>query len=414
LFVFALVGCGGGSSIPPSPSGGGNTTNTVSATFTNGTPIAVAEQIGAGSFTAASLQGGKLTLTLPQGVTKYAVAYVCPPVPDLLGDTVHAEFILEATLQDETAYSLSCSASVQPATDHATGKVDASLIPGATSVDIVGPAGSGGSVNGVNGSFDVMLPTGMDDIAGRVFDASGNFLAVKIVRGQSVPGAVNGGNTIVFSSSDATTGQPVTVTNIPAGFDAPRVGVLYSTANGTKLVLNSGSPNSYRALPAAAIQPGDFYSYASNTADTATHTQAVSVTQTTTTGGGPATIALPAPWSYAGPAAAPLPTFTFNYSGFSGLPAVADQARIGWGLGGTTLYSITVTATSSFENGNHTITFPDLISIPRFLPPPPSGTTIGWTGDVFGGTAQGFTFFPNPPANGSISFVQEQGTYIEP
>ncbi len=406
LFALALAGCGGGSSTPPSPAG-----NTVTVTFTNGTPIAVAEQIGTGSFAAASLQGGKLTLTLPQGVTRYAIAYVCPPVTFF--GTLNAESVIEATIQDGTAYSVSCSA--PPTTDHATGKVDASLIAGAASVRICGSGGCAGTVSGVNVSFDVMLPAGNNDVAILALDGSSNILGVKMVRAQSVPGTVNGGNTIVFTPSDATTTQSLTVTNLPAGFvSPPAVGVDYFTANGTRILINNNSPGTYRALPAAATQPGDFYSYESNTNDTATHNQAIGITQTMTSGGGPATIALPAPWSFSGPAAAALPTFTFNYSGFTGLAATADQAGIGWATGATSFNSITVTATASFQNGAATVTIPNLSSLSGFFATAPSGTTINWVGDIFGGTAQEFNFFPLPPANGSISFVQNRGTYIEP
>ncbi len=385
LFALALAGCGGGSSTSPSPTG-----NTVIVTFTDGTPVAVAEQIGTGSFAAASLQSGKLTLTLPSGTTRYAIAYVCPPVTFF--GTLNAESVIEATLQDGTAYSVSCSA--PPTTGHATGKVDASLIAGAASVRICGSGGCAGIL---------------------ALDGSSNILGVKMVRAQSVPGTVNGGNTIVFTPSDATTTQSLTVTNLPAGFvSPPAVGVDYFTANGTRILINNNSPGTYRALPAAATQPGDFYSYESNTNDTATHNQAIGITQNTTSGGGPATIALPAPWSFSGPAAAALPTFTFNYSGFTGLAATADQAGIGWATGATSFNSITVTATGSFQNGLTTITIPNLSSLSGFFAPAPTGTTINWVGDIFGGTAQEFNFFPLPPANGSISFVQNRGTYIEP
>jgi len=406
LFALALTGCGGGSSTSPSPTG-----NTVIVTFTDGTPVAVAEQVGTGSFAAVSLQSGKLTLTLPSGTTKYAIAYVCPPVTFF--GTLNAESVIEATLQDGTAYSVSCSA--PPTTGHATGKVDASLIAGAASVRICGSGGCAGTVNGVNVTFDVMLPAGNNDIAILALDGSSNILGVKMVRAQNVPGAVNGGNTIVFTPSDATTTQSATVTNVPAGFGSPPVlEVDYLTANGTRILINNNSPSAYRALPTAATQPGDFYSYESNTNDTATHNQAIGITQNTTSGGGPATIALPAPWSFSGPAAATLPTFTFNYSGFAALPAVADQAEIGWATGATSFNSITVTATGSFQNGLTTITIPNLSSLSGFFAPAPSGTTINWVGDIFGGTAQEFNFFPLPPANGSISFVQNRGTYIEP
>jgi hypothetical protein len=406
LSALALAGCGGGSSAALSDSG-----NTVTVLFNNGRPTAVAAQIGAGSFATASLQATVLTLTLPQGVTKYAIAYACPPV-NVFG-TIKAEKVIEATLQDGRAYSVSCSA--PPPTDHATGIVDASLIAGTASVSICGGGGCSVAFHGVIGSFDMMMPAGTNDVAVLALDASKNILAIKIIRGQTVPGVVNGGNTIVLAASDGTTAQPITVTNIPAGFDSPpAVAVEYFTGNGTGIFLNNNSTSTYRALPAAATQAGDFYSYESNTNDTATHNQAVGITQTTTSGGGPGSIALPAPWLFSGPTPAALPTFTFNYSGFAGLPATADQALIAWNTGPFTTNSITVTATASFQNGATTITMPNLSALPGFFGAPPSGTTINWAGDITGGTVQDFTFFPNPPANGSSSFAQNRGTYIEP
>ena len=102
---------------------------------------------------------------------------------------------------------------------------------------ICGSGGCAGTVNGVNVTFDVMLPAGNNDIAILALDGSSNILGVKMVRAQNVPGAVNGGNTIVFTPSDVTTTQSATVTNVPAGFGSPPVlEVDYLTANGTRIL----------------------------------------------------------------------------------------------------------------------------------------------------------------------------------
>ncbi|HEY6308129.1 MAG TPA: hypothetical protein VI488_16890 [Candidatus Angelobacter sp.] len=382
--------------------------------FTGGTPTAAAVQIGSAAFTAASIQSGNVTLSLPMGTTQYAIAYVCPPVPGF-GNTVTSEFIIEATTQDGTTFTVSCQGS--PSTGSATGSANASLIAGSANVFVRGNQGFGGSVGSNNGSFSVSMPTGTNDVALAAVDGAvqPNVLAVRIVRSQTVPGAINGGSPVIFASTDATTTQSLTVNNIPAGFvTPPAVGVFYNTTNGTSILLDNNSATSYPAVPTAAAQSGDFYTFESNTSDTATHNSAVGITQTTTSGGGAMTIALPASWSFAGPAAAALPTFTFNYTGFSGMAAVAQQGEIEWAPTLTTLSTITVTATANFQNGATTITIPNLASLSGFLAPAPSGTNIFWVADVFGGTAQEFAFFATPPANGSLSFVQNRGNYTEP
>jgi hypothetical protein len=174
------------------------------------------------------------------------------------------------------------------------------------------------------------------------------------------------------------------------------------------------NPQPYHALPTAATVSTDFYLYESNTSDTATHNQSVGITTTTTTGGSAFSVALPAPWTFAGPAPAKFPTFTFIYPGFVGLPAVAEQGSIQWATGATTSNQITVLATANFQNISTTITIPDLTSLAGFLTPAATGTTINWVADIFGGTNQEFTFVPNPPPNSSVQFVQNRGTFMQP
>ncbi len=401
-----ISGCAGGK---PRTVGG----TTVTVTFTGGTPLAVATQVGGGSFTPATLQSGKLTLTFGEAInTSYAIAYVCPPVPGF-GNTVSSEFVLEATVGDGTAYTVSCFGS--PATGSATGSANAAVIAGAANILVRGNQGFGGSVGSNAGTFSVNMPTGSNDVAFVAIDSAvqPNVLAVKFVRAQTVPGAINGGSQVFFAPTDATTPQSLTIHGVPAGFvTPPAAAVQYMTANGTSVLLDSNSATSYPAVPTAAAQSGDFYLYESNTTDTATHNSAVGVTQTTTTGGGAATLTLPAPWSFSGPAAATFPTFTFNYPNFNSLAAVAQQAEIEWAPTATTLTTITITATAGFQNGATTLTISNLTSLSGFFAPAASGTTIDWVADVFGGTFPAFsaTF----PANGSLSFVQNRGTYVQP
>jgi hypothetical protein len=408
ILTALVAGCGGNPAVTQQGM-------VITATFA-GTlqPQAVATKTGDGAFVPASLQGNVLSLILPTGTTKYGIAYVC----SLLND----EFVLEATTQDATALNVSCPGSSTSALGLATGSVDASTIPGVTDVRIIG-GGFGGSVGVVSGPFSVGLPNGSDDVAFIATDSIGNAVGVKIARGQSIPGAVNGGSTVLFGPGDATTTQPVTVNNVPAGFLAPKGAFAqYHTANGTAFPLLLGLgiigqvPNTYPALPAAATQSGDFYLYQTTTLNSPPSTQLLGTTLTTTNGGGPVTLTLPAPWSFAGPAAAVFPTFTFNYSGFSGQPAISQQALLIWPTGPTPASRnlLSVIATANFQNGATTLTIPDLTALSGFFAPATSGTQVSWLADIFGGTAQEFIFSVNPPANGSISFVENRGSYIQP
>jgi hypothetical protein len=123
---------------------------------------------------------------------------------------------------------------------------------------------------------------------------------------------------------------------------------------------------------------------------------------------------LPAPWSFAGPTPAVFPTFTFDYSGFSSQPAISQQVLLIWPTGPTSRNIISVMATANFQNGATTLTVPDLTVLSGFFTPAPSGAQVSWIADIFGGTAQEFVFSVNPPANGSISFVENRGSYIQP
>jgi hypothetical protein len=409
ILVVLITGCATGT-----PTRGGPQP-TVTVTFVGGTPLAVATQTGTGAFTLTT-PTSQVKFPVAPGNTKYAIAYVCPPVSAL--GTITSETVIQATTQDTTSFTANCFG--PPSSGTATGSAT-SAITGTTDIKILGNHGLGGNVGSASGSFSVSMPAGTNDVAAVAIDGSNTVLAVKLVRSQTVPGALNGGSSIIVSSpADATTTANLTVTNVPAaGFvTPPEASAEFITANGTTLLLTNSSvsstnPQPYNALPTAATVSTDFYLYESNTSDTATH-QSVGVTTTTSTGGGAFSVALPTPWSFAGPAPARLPTFTFIYSGFTGLPAIADQGSIQWATGATTSNQITVVATANFLSGATTITIPDLTSLAGFITPAATGTTINWVADIFGGTAQEFTFVPNPPANSSVQFVQNRGTFTQP
>lgn len=410
VLAVLLVGCG--SSSPSTPK-----LNAVTITFRGWTPSAVATQIGSAPFGLASLQmGNTLSVVLPTGTANYAVAYVCPVFND--------EFVIEANAQDGSALTVTCPPGLPSpsALGVATGSVDTSSISGATAV-LASGSGRGASVS-ANGAFSIILPVGTDDVAFVVQNGTLNATAVKIERSQAVPGAINGGAPIVFGPGDATTMQPFTLNNVPSGFLAGGVVVGYHTANGTSFTLNfgntTGASGTYPAVPAAATQNGDFYSYESfailPSASMGT-IQTIEVAETTTSGGGPVALTFPAAWAFSGPAPSALPTFNFNYAGFSGMQVLAYQATIIWTPGGAALRNLlSVTATAKFQNGSTSLTVPDLSSLAGFFAPISSGSQVSWIADIDGGTAQQLPtpFFVNTPPNGTSAFVQNTGTYTAP
>lgn len=412
--AILISGCGGSSSTPPPPQG-----STVTVTFGTATPSAVATQTGNAAFTQASLTGNTVSLVLPAGATNYAIAYICPSSNGSITETV-----LEATVQDGVSFTRNCPTGVLgiPGGAAANGAVDASPVPGATQVRISGKGGVSPMV-AVSGSFSVTLPPGMQDVALQALDANLNVLAVKMEPAQTIPGTLNGGNTILFGPADLITRQTCTLTNLASTFLGGPF-VQYKTVNGTVFALNSVSSNgvtSYAVVPAAATQSGDSYLFAglANTVSTpgqpVTPIQILDIEQRTTSGGGPVTLALPAPWSFPGPQPATFPTFTFNYAGFpQGLNTVAEQAEISWSTASSTRNSISITASANFLNGAVTLAIPDLSSISGFPGAAPSGTTVNWIADISASTAHEAAVFATPPVNVSTALVQNSGTYTQP
>ncbi|MFI5104732.1 MAG: hypothetical protein ACHP79_07400, partial [Terriglobales bacterium] len=183
----------------------------------------------------------------------------------------------------------------------------------------------------------------------------------------------------------------------------------YVTAHGSSPVGMHGFPaaTQYALLPAAQAQPGDYYLF---TVGSGVAAQGVSTQQLLKT---PAavTLTLPNPWSAIPPTPARFPTFTFDYTGLAGQPAIADNASIRWTQGATT-FVINVVATANHQNGANTVTIPDLTALPGFLPMAPSGSTINWSVLTWGGTTQfylGTSVIPQ-----TISNASDQGTYTQP
>jgi len=415
-----MAGCGGssGGGTGTGGTGGGNNSTTVTVTFTGATPSAVATKVGSGSFTAATLTGGNLTLSLPSGTTNFGVAYVCPPFAvTSYQETVQS--IVEASTLDGTSFSVSCgTASNTSATGTLTGTLDASAISGVSYVGIFANNGpnSGGMDRGpiygnsASGSFSFPAPTGVDRVWMLAFGPVGGttgLLAAKNFSSQTVPGALNGGNTVVLGAADQTTLEPITYNSVPAGYSAPEVDAGYNTAGGAGFLITSGSIAEYQALPAGAMESGDYYSFSAFSQSGSGEV----VVDSTATSGGPLSVTFPSAWTYAGPAAAKWPSFDIEYTGFSGTTGVCDGLNVNWYASSTVWDVVTLTATGNYLNGSTTVAIPDLSGLPGFVAAPASGTGVGWGASVSQGTS---TCIPPTPLNSTTKMVISGGRYTVP
>jgi len=419
--ITSLAGCGGSSNSNSSGRGGngGGSPTTVTYTFTGATPTTVATQIGAGSYTAATLQSGKLTLSIPSGTTDYAVAFLCPPTNVALPTNWSQENVLLRSTQDGASFTENCLSPASPDMGLATVQVDASAIPGASYVSVLE---SGYALNQVwSGSALTLsgsMVAGTYDVFVVVYDSTGQYpLAVRILRSQTIPGALNGGSPVVFGASDQTTKQTIAYDNIPPGSSPLQVPyVTFYTSGGQGLLLEGAfafPEAQYPAMPAGAVQNGDYYTFMSSTSGGAGHPVAAELATST---GGPQTLTYPSPWTYSGPSATALPTFNFSYAGFSGMQSVVEIATLQWILGatltdpeGTSFSSITVSATENYQNGATSFTIPNLAGLTGFLPSPPSGTSVNWIAGISQGTA-----FQTTPPNGLVQTVESDGEYTVP
>jgi hypothetical protein len=420
LFVIAvgcLAGCGGGSggNGGGGGGGGGGTPTTVTYTFKQGIPTAVATKVGTGAFTQASLQSGVLTFTVPSGSTNYSLAYVCPVTSQPI--SFQYEYVIEASTLDGASHSsAACPISPVGGTPGlATLQVDASAIAGAGSVAISGGINGSVSLPWTNGAlaFSGNLTSGTYDVFVVVFDPTGTVpLAVRILRTQTVPGALNGGSPVVFTASDATTTQTITYQNAPAGFLVLAPQVQYLTAGGQDLTLdalNLTAPTTqYAAVPTGAVQSGDSYIVNSSAFNGGGLSEQVAVFETTTSGG-PLTITYPTPWAYSGPTAAALPTFNYDYTGFAGKSQVVQYLQLSWGQLTSSESIIGMSATANYQNGATSLTFPDLSGLKGFIAPPASGTEVQWLAGIEQGTATSAS-----STTQIIQSVANHGLYGEP
>jgi hypothetical protein len=410
FFLLAgLAGCG--ASLNCGSCGGGSPT-IVTYTFNgNNMPVAVATQIGTGAYTHATLTSGTLTISIPKGETNYSVAFLCTAE---INPFVNIENINQASTLDGTAFSETC-----PPNPYlgglATIQVNATAIPGVEGIS-VGSYGGCSLCNTLN--FNSDMAVGTYDVPIVVTGVEGPWVAIaaKILRNQTIPGALNGGAPVVFETADETVPQTITYNNIPNGYTAVDDSVAYYTADGAGLqvFINGGdvAATQYPAMPTDTYQSGDYYDFLVEISDVTG--QGVVSVEKYTSSAGPQSFTFPAPLSYAGPTAAALPTFNFTYSGFSGMSNISQQAGLSWtqgqlGQGTLDFDEITMTATANYQNGSTAMSIPDLSNLTGFLAPATSGTTVGWTA----GFSQGDPFLTTPPS-GTIQSVDLSGSYTEP
>jgi hypothetical protein len=407
--MTCLAGCEGGAN-GGSGGGGRDSPTTVTYTFTGSTPTAVATQIGTGAYTQASLQSNTLTLSIPSGTTDYSVAYVCPENNGAAVNisNINGEQVILASIEDGTSFSLICGDPSVADVGTATVQVNAAAIPGVTFVSVgeVGPnlqPWSGSTL-----SLSLELVSGIHDVAVIAVGANSNVLAVRILRNQTIPGALNGGNPVVLGASDMTVPQTITYSNVPSGFAAPSTGADYLTAGGVRVDLNFNATSQYFAVPSGEVQSGDSYAFAAATNSTTTPSETMYVGKPQVSGGGPQAFTFPTPWTYAGPTAAALPTFNFDYAGFSGTTDVTREGIIEWSSG-TSVSSINMLASANYQNGATAISIPDLSGITGFIAPAPTGTTIHWQAGIGQGVSVG-----SVDSSSTVTSVGNSGAYTEP
>lgn len=410
LLTPGIIGCGGGGVAGP-PAAATPSSVSVTVTFTGVSPtgvLKVALQTGSGPFIGQTLQNGQLTFTLPSMTSKYSLSWNCADEHNT------TDIVLDATPLDGTQYVLDCRTGISPALPSggvmASGSLDATAIPGTSTVSVFGKQGNTQGFQ-TTAAFGLSVQPGLNDIAIVPIDASFNALAVKILHNQTIPGPINGGNTIVLGAGDQVANEPLTVNNIPAGFPtSPPVTVSFQTVNGTAFQMTSTATTQYPAVPAASIQSGDSYIFSTQSSGTS---QSVGITQSNTSGGA-VTLTLPQPWNYSGPAPADVPTFTFNYPGTSGLGTVTELAILSTTAPPpiSSSFSLAVLATPSYQNGANTITMPDFTGgSGGFFP---SGTNVMWTGVIIAANGPLVHFLPSLPLNGSIITVQTFGNFTVP
>ena len=230
-------------------------------------------------------------------------------------------------------------------------------------------------------------PVGSDRVVIGLYDSPlGNLLAIKNFTDQVVPGQLNGGSTVAFSSNDATTMQPLPYSNVPTAADGPSTNVLANLGGGALTVVLNATTQ-YPQLPAGIFQSGDYYAFESSATVTSGAQQSLVGSVLYSASGGPVTLSFPALWSTAGPSAASLPTFTFDYAGYAGQPGILFDAGYSWWPVQNQQNRYFRYCDSELSMANTTsLTVPDLSGISGFLTPPAAATSVSWIEGMFQGT----------------------------
>jgi hypothetical protein len=313
-----------------------------------------------------------------------------------------------------------------------TGSLDASAIPGAASYSMAAQNGNAFReqegyalfFNGPTANIYTLAPAGNDRVLLLVFDSNKEALAAKNFDNQAVPGALNGGNTVVFGAADESTPAAITYNNVPSGYSnlqasvglrigggvaqAPMIGV-----GGNQVPIAANATSQYPMLPSNVIESGDYYLVGGGAM--APGNASPFVLAETTSSGGAVSLTFPAPWTYAGPAPAAQPAFNFSYAGFSGKTGVLQEAMYIWETGapGPDLnnYQVEISATANHQGGSTALALPNLSGLTGFLPAPASGTVVYWSAEIW----QYSSGINLPlPLNSTRSGVSNQGVFTVP
>jgi len=425
LVLLLLSGCGGSSGGGPgsgSGGGGGSQPTIVTVTFTGPSPTAVATQIGSAPFGAVT-PASAVTITLPSGTTSFGVAYVCPAITTVSDPTQNYQYVFEATTTDGTSFKESCLSSTSASqTGALTVVADASAIPLVSQMSVQAQSGNNIATASSGGPFfsgTLSAPTGSDTVDILAYCGSANDLlaGVKVLTEQTVPGAVNGGNTVVLAAADETTLQPITFSNpMNGGGTLNSTASYFLTGGGIPIPLGQGNSSEYAVVPATVAQTSGIYviemvDSESASSGTSVGTKSVITTVTSNTGG-PVAVAFSDAWTFSAPTPAALPTIDTSYSGFAGKSPVIQSAGINWTSSASSVDNYSVTATQNYQNGSTSITLPNLSTIQGFLAAPSTGTTVSWSAAVvegeIGNPTQGYV------ANASTEGVANSGTYAVP
>lgn len=459
IFTVMMAGCGGGGATMGGNNGGGDNSPTTVTLSLLGVINGIATRIGSNTFVSVPVDttssSQTITLTLPDGETKYSLAVNC--IYSSSNPIEQNEAIFNYSTLDTTAPIVYCTSGFPSSADadarrtplrafasrrfeananplatgvtlgELTGTLDTSAYPSTSGLDY-GVYGSGamtfGYEPGANDSLEIDAPSGSDRVFLALLSSSiGPVIAAKNFDNQTVPGALNGGNTVVFGSSDAAVSEPISYSNVPPGYGTPTTSVGYAIDN-LGLILDYEATTQYSALPAGVQESGDYYELSATTGTGSVSYGFVSsypagyVAQTQfTSASGPASFSFVAPWTVPAVTASATPTFTFNYTGFTSGQLLEDASSLAWqyytspsfvyNLGQIYEYS-----TANYMAGQTSLTIPDLSSLTGMLALPPSGTPVLWQAEM--SNAVNYTAGEETPVGTIYNSVGGYGTYTEP